>query len=70
MYRSLDKADRPSLQESAAPHTIGVRDAGRSAPSNLSGIMLWLYVGLILATLAALMIPPVLRWLERLGGAL
>lgn len=70
MYRPIDKADPSSLREST-PHPFRrVRDDGGSAPSNLAGWLLWVYVGLLVAALAALMGPPVYRWLRAVGGAL
>jgi len=66
MYRSIDKPTASPSRNTAFP-TESARDEGRSALSpNLAGWALWLYVGLILATLAALIVPPVVHWLAPL----
>lgn len=71
MYRSIDKADRSALQESAAPHRLGARDAGRSAPFiRLEGWLLWMYLAVLGASLAALFAPFIVRALRSLRGAL
>ena len=63
MYRSLEKPTPRHLQEPPSPQSA--RDWRGVGPS-LYGWALWLYVGLILAALAALIAPPVYRWLAPL----
>lgn len=71
MHRTTDKAAPFSLQEPRPLPTEHARDEGGAAPSpDLSGWLLWVYVGVLLATIAALVGPPVWRWLERVRGAL
>lgn len=56
-----NQADAPDLQERHERARDRGRDSGASAPSNLSGWALWLYVALLLAALLAIMAPPVYR---------